>query len=110
MRALIAPSLALGLLLALSGTSSFAIESKIVRPNTPEATKCMKQLANAVEADRGNSMGWSDDNPGLDHYYARKLTQVEQVLAQMRSGQPVPKSAIDQALNNDQAATYGAAY
>jgi len=98
----------LGVGLILMTGSGFAQESVTIKPNTPEATLALEQLQRAEESDRGNSHSFTDDNPSLDHYYARKAQHVKALLQKLDQGQPISQNELDDALHNTGAENYGA--
>ena len=87
--------------------SAYAQQSETVMPNTPEAASTIQQLKNAEYADRGNSHSWTDDNPGLDHFYATKAREADRLVKQLEGGQAVSSSDVEKALDTSHAAGYG---
>jgi len=64
-------------------------------------------LREAAASDRINSGLYSRSAPGLDHYYALKAQEVEDVIRRLQSGEKVPQDDIDHALDNSLASTFG---
>jgi hypothetical protein len=98
-----------GLGIALLVGAGFAEETAIV-PNTPEAARAIEQLRSAKLADIGNSHSYSDADNSLDHYYARKAREVDQLLTELEDGQPISREKMERALNTDHAQTYAPNY
>ncbi len=100
---------ALTLIIMLTALSS-ARGSTIVRRNTPEAANAIEQLKVAQRAYSGNATSFTDTNPGLDHYYARKARETGELITRLRNGEPVATVDIDRALQSQGARAFGSGF
>lgn len=96
--------------LVFLGGLAIAQEPQTISPNTPEGRQAIAELRNAKSIDAGNARSFSAEDNSVDHYYARKAREVDQLLRQLENGQSISKAKMDKALNNERAETYAPGY
>ena len=99
-----------GVSLVLFVTPALAEESSIIEPNTPAASEALAELRSARAADLGNAHSWTAEDNSVDRFYREKAREADNLIQQLKQGQPISKADVKEALNNRQAGDYAPVY